>query len=162
MFKDTPPCLSIDDEFEGKLGVLYYGKVGSGKTFKSIAVLKRYILSYGGTDNCTYKFINMCDLLFKIQEEMRVRDSNKKSIVRQCIDVVILVLDDLGPEKNSEWSEAQVYLILNSRIENLKPTIVSTNMDKKIPYEEIFNERIASRLYLFNSKPVNGGDKRKK
>jgi len=161
LFKDVKPVDTLTSEFADKLGVLYTGDVGVGKTHKAIALLKRVILSKGGPDKCSYKFINVCALFFKLQEEMKYPNKDKPSILRKCMNVDILVLDDLGTEKFSDWTEAQIYLLLNSRIENMKLTIVTSNIGKKDELDTKFNPRIASRLCLFNVKNISGVDRRR-
>ena len=41
--------------------------------------------------------------------------------------VDLLIIDDLGKERCSEWSMSTLYSILNDRYEDMKPTIVTTN-----------------------------------
>lgn len=53
----------------------------------------------------------------------------------------LLVLDDVGAEKMTEWAAQTLYAILNARYQSRLPTIVTTNNPDAI------DERIVSRLY---------------
>lgn len=161
LFKDVPPVESLATEFADKLGIIYTGDVGVGKTYRAVATLKKFILSKGSPNKLSYKFINTCDLFLRMQEEIHHRRRTEKSIIKHCMDVDILVLDDLGTEKSSEWTEPNIYLLLNSRIENLKPTIVTSNLGKDDELSDKFNPRIASRLSTFNMRYLNGTDRRR-
>jgi len=72
----------------------------------------------------------------------------------------VLLLDDFGTEKLSEWAAEQLYLIVNSRYEAKLPTIVTSNLNIE-QLEETVGPRIISRL-LEKAKviPVTGPDLR--
>jgi DNA replication protein DnaC len=64
----------------------------------------------------------------------------------------ILVLDDEGAVRISDWDSDHLYGILNERSEHCRPTIVTANIeghpagDPRTPFEVLFGQRIASRL----------------
>lgn len=158
LFKNVPPVDALHTEFSDKIGVIYTGDVGVGKTYRAVATLKRFILANGGPNKVSYKFMNVCEMFLNMQQEMRGLSS--KSILKTCMEVDILVLDDLGTEKASEWTEPNIYVLLNHRIENMKHTIITSNIGKDEELEDKFNQRIASRLKLFKQKHLNGTDRR--
>jgi DNA replication protein DnaC len=161
LYKDVSPIKSAIAEFAGKPGVFYIGKVGSGKTYSSIALLKKLIMDKGGPTKCTYKFINASTLFFMYQEEIDKHDRDENSILRQCMNVDFLVLDDLGTEKSSISKTSQLYMIINDRLENLKLTIVTSNFTNVDQIQSGFSERIASRFSLYKVREVLGNDRRK-
>lgn len=57
----------------------------------------------------------------------------------------VLVLDDLGAEKLSEWVSEQLYSLINSRYKNLMPTIVTTNLTY-MQLEERYGDRTIRRI----------------
>ena len=59
-------------------------------------------------------------------------------ILRPVMDAELLVLDDLGAEKPSEWVEETMNLIVNTRYNERRPTIFTTN------YEDLPGRRRAS------------------
>lgn len=161
LHKNIPPAESFETDFNGCPGVLYAGKVGAGKTYKAIALMKRYILSHGGVRKCSYRFINACDMFFTAQEEMNTRPKDGISILRKCIEADILVLDDIGTEKFSEWTNSHLYFVVNSRLECMRPTIITANILDRAAISTAFTERTASRLHLYNTLVVRGFDRRK-
>jgi DNA replication protein DnaC len=59
--------------------------------------------------------------------------------------VPLLVLDDLGSERVTDWVREQIFLIINSRYEEMLPTVVTTN-DTLEELEKHVGQRIISRL----------------
>ena len=57
----------------------------------------------------------------------------------------MLILDDLGAEKPSDWVKEQLYVIINRRYENMLPTIITTNCTMNELKDRI-GERTASRI----------------
>jgi DNA replication protein DnaC len=60
--------------------------------------------------------------------------------------VPVLVIDDLGQEKKSEWTNQILYQVINYRYEHMSPIIITTNFTQ----DELANylgEAKASRLY---------------
>lgn len=60
-------------------------------------------------------------------------------------DCDLLILDDVGTEFNSPFYTAALYNVINERILSEKPTIISTNLDKK-QLKARYGEQIASRI----------------
>ena len=54
-------------------------------------------------------------------------------------------MDDLGAEKPSDWVSEQLYMIINSRYEDMLPTIITTNCNTKELIERL-GERTVSRI----------------
>jgi len=65
-------------------------------------------------------------------------------IMRQLQDVNILIIDDFGTQKNSDWVLSKLDMIIDYRYINEKNTIITTNLSMKSIKE--ISERIASRL----------------
>lgn len=150
-FTDVPPAKSL--ELINEFGVFLTGGVGVGKTYKAVSYLKAWLAEH---ERDTHKFINVCELLFNMHNEFgKTLDT---PILKECMHTDILLLDDLGTEKFSEWATSQLYLLISYRHDNIKPTIVTSNLD----LEEIYkmNPRIASRLSSYTCVHVKGRDRR--
>jgi DNA replication protein DnaC len=109
------------------LGITMLGSNGNGKSHLALSILaEAETLGY----ICVFK--NTPTLLDRIRETMNGNYGFTSSeVIRALTDVDLLILDDVGAEKWSEWSEENYYKILNERYENCKATILTTNCDLK-------------------------------
>lgn len=57
----------------------------------------------------------------------------------------LLLVDDLGVGKSSEWTEEVTYRLVNSRYEHCRPTIYTSNVPPA-QLSDVLGERVASRL----------------
>lgn len=86
--------------------------------------------------------------------------------LRRLVRVPLLLLDDLGTEKISEWTEEATYRLLNERYNECLPLIVTSNyparQTKGVDLADRLGERIASRLAEMTTVvEMNGPDRRK-
>jgi DNA replication protein DnaC len=132
-------------------GIVLRGNTGCGKTHLAIAIARQIptepIKMRGGWDVAPGSvFTTAPELLLKIRSAFR--DDAKQSeeqLIEYYSGCELLILDDLGSEKTSEFAITTLYIILDRRIrENLK-TIITTNLLQS-EIEATFGARIASRL----------------
>lgn len=88
------------------------GQVGTGKTHLACAVAQA-VMQKG----IPAKFINVVSMIAEIKENFDISSFT---------DVELLIIDDLGKEKGTEWVCETVYGIINKRYEQMKPTIITT------------------------------------
>lgn len=88
------------------------GKVGTGKTHLACAIAQA-VMQKG----IPAKFINIVSMIAEIKESFQIKNFT---------DVEVLIIDDLGKEKGTEWVCETVYGIINKRYEQMKPTIITT------------------------------------
>jgi DNA replication protein DnaC len=72
-------------------------------------------------------------------------DIDEGSILDEAIETQLLVLDDLGAEKASEYVLDRLYLIINGRYENDLPTLITTNLGLEQLRQQV-GPRIVSRI----------------
>jgi DNA replication protein DnaC len=139
-------ALNISKKFTGNFNsdyqnLVFYGNVGTGKTFLSCCIAKElmekgYSVSYCSADKL---FKNLVDLRF--QDDRDAYFSFMEDI-NQCD---LLIIDDLGTEAISERVRADLFTCLNNRDLLKKSTLISTNLTLD-ELNRRYSERIFSRI----------------
>ena len=107
-----------------KTGLLFVGSVGVGKTHLSVGILKDLIREKG--IHCL--FCDYRELLKSIQNSYNPQvQATEMEILRPVFDAEVLVLDELGAVRSTEWVFDTVNYVLNSRYNDNKTTIITTN-----------------------------------
>jgi len=106
------------------VGLLIVGPCGVGKTHLAVAALRHVILEKGDTG----VFRDFRDLLREIQASWNpVSQASEIDVLRPVLEANLLVLDELGANKPTEWVRETVAFIINSRYNNRKLTIFTSN-----------------------------------
>lgn len=115
--------LEVDGGFrEG--GLLFVGEPGTGKTHLAIAVLRELMDQYG----LRGRFVDFGALIESIQGSFDPRtDDNKQSLLRPVQDAEVLVLDELGVRKPTDFVSDVLYAVINERYKQRRATIFTTN-----------------------------------
>jgi DNA replication protein DnaC len=105
-------------------GLLLEGQPGVGKTHLAVAVLKQIIRTSGARG----LFYDTRDLLRVIRSTYEPSiHTTELEILRPVMVADVLVLDDLGAEKTSDWVEETMNLIVNTRYNERRLTLFTTN-----------------------------------
>lgn len=124
---------------DGSKGLFIYGSVGTGKTFGIYALAKLF-----RANRVKAVVKNVPDWL----DHLRSHYDNSRSeqeIKDELREEAVMFLDDIGSEKQTDWTNEIMYRLVNNRYEQIRPTIFSSNLD----LEEIgkrYGDRIASRI----------------
>ena len=119
-------------------GLLLLGPVGTGKTHLMSAVAKAFhqdadphfeerdgITVAVSKEVKTVAFYMMLDLVAALREDVR---KGVSTTVNRCLSVDLMVLDDLGVERSTEFIAEEIAQIINGRYNAMKPIAVSTNL----------------------------------
>lgn len=132
-------CRCYAEEFDGTdLSLLLRGPTGVGKTHLSLAIAgtvmqRGYSVVYGPVQK----------LLHRLEKEHFGRaEGNSEEVLSSCD---LLILDDVGTEFSSSFYTSALYNLINGRMLEGKPTIISTNLNQK-ELTDRYGEAIASRI----------------
>jgi DNA replication protein DnaC len=105
-------------------GLLFMGPPGIGKTHLAVGIIKRLIR----LKSVPCLFRTFPDLLKEIQMSYNpVSHSSELSLMQPVLETDVLVLDELGAQTPSTWVKETVGYILNSRYNDNRVTILTTN-----------------------------------
>lgn len=136
-------------------GLLLYGGVGTGKTFAA-ACIANALIDTGRTCLMT-NFARVLNTLWSIEEKQAYIDSFNQ--------FDLLVLDDLGAERRSEYAQEQVFNVIDGRYRSGLPLIITTNLgiDKIKKPDTVGNARIYDRvLEMCHPIELSGQSRRRK
>ncbi len=145
------------EEFSEKSrGLLFIGKTGLGKTHLSTAIAKRVIQR--GYD-VVYDTAQNILSDFEYERFGRGYNSeNNDSKTDKYFECDLLIIDDLGTEMTNTFTLSTFYNLINTRINNGKPMLISTNLHPQ-DLRSRYDERITSRLFgSFDSVMFTGTD----
>ena len=141
---------ALDDNLAAGRGLWLMGDVGTGKTSLAMLVSKSAIES--GRSVAIY---SLPRLLGRIRRtyDADTGEQTYEDFIERLTNVDLLHIDDLGAEKSSEWVLEQLYAIVDSRYEQERSMVVTTNLDQPALEEQI-GARTVSRLVEICGDPL--------
>ncbi len=125
-------------------GLLFMGSVGIGKTHLAVSILK-------GLTERGFKclFYDFASLLKEIQDSYNPNtQTSELSVLSPVLKVDVLVLDELGASKPTDWVRDTMAHVINTRYNDKKLTIFTTNYtdERRHERDEVLEDRIGTRL----------------
>jgi DNA replication protein DnaC len=105
-------------------GLLFIGPIGVGKTHLAVSILKELV----GSKGVPCLFYDYRELLKQIQNSYNPSEpTTEMQVLRPVFEAEVLVLDELGAVKPTEWVWDTVSHILNTRYNDKRTTLITTN-----------------------------------
>ncbi len=143
MVYDT--CLNYAENFgKDSPNLLFRGGTGLGKTFLSAAIARKLFSNgFSVTYDTVFGMISQFEKS-KFSKDQGERDEAAAK-VSHYLSSDLMILDDLGTEMQTSFSKSALYVLINSRLINKLPTIISTNLTLD-EIEELYTPQIYSRI----------------
>ncbi|MFJ9704782.1 ATP-binding protein [Streptomyces sp. NPDC101234] len=135
--------------------LLIAGPTGTGKTYQAYGAV-RALLSRGV--RLRWEATTSADLHARLRPRAGHDGERDLQTLARC---PLLLLDDLGAAKTSEWTEELTYRLINHRYEHMLPTLITTNL----PTAELrtaLGDRVASRLAEMTERVILTGPDRRR
>lgn len=146
----------FDDVYREGKGLLFYGGVGTGKTFMASCIANA-LIDKGNTALVTN--------FGRIANELQADFNHRQAYLDKLNQYSLLVIDDLATERDTEYMGEIVMNVIDSRYRAKKPLIVTTNLtgeDFTNP-SDVRRQRVFSRLFeMCIPYEVKGTDRRQK
>ena len=130
----------FDEMYEKRQGILFWGTVGTGKSYTAACIANELL-------DRTIPVVMTS--FVKILQNIQGNQEEEKVIMSRLNDAKLLLIDDLGTERNTDYALEKVYNIIDSRYRSGKPLILTTNMTLKEMQEttDIRYKRIYDRIF---------------
>jgi DNA replication protein DnaC len=139
----------------GKNSLLILGRTGVGKTWQAFGAI-RLLARRGVTPE--WQAVTEPDLYARLRPR---EGTDSESEFARLADAPLLLLDDLGAAKNSEWTEEVTYRLIGHRYDAMTPTLITTNVEIS-DLRKNLSERVSSRLHEMCRYVVLKGDDRRR
>lgn len=150
-------CINYTKNFPDKLkngkGLFITGMVGTGKTHLIAAIVDRLArLHKGKLFSGSYSYNEYLQIIYLSATELfsQIRasfeDNETEELIEKYINCSLLIIDDLGVEKTTDFTLEYIYKIIDSRYRKLKSVIIVSNFNDD-ELKEKLSERVVSRIY---------------
>lgn len=127
--------------YEDNIGLMFWGNTGNGKTFTAACIANALIDK--GVPVLVTDFARIIAAVTGMKSEEKIKYLDSLS------EFKLLVIDDLGAERQSEYALEQVYSVIDQRYKAKKPIIITTNIEmeelknpKNIDYQRIYDRAL--------------------
>jgi DNA replication protein DnaC len=147
----------VEDNLDAGRGLWFMGNVGTGKTTLAMLVSKAALDA--GRSVAIYSLPRLLAEIRKTYDDDAER--SYLGLLDRLAQVDLLHIDDVGAERTSEWVLEQLYSIINTRYEDSRAVVITTNLDHEELKAQI-GERTVSRLVEIcgDPLPLYGRDRR--
>lgn len=134
-------CTNFRKMLENNQGLLLYGTVGTGKSYTA-ACIANYLLDHGHS-------VIMTSFVRILQQMQGFNKETEDAFICRLNSVSLLIIDDLGAERSTDYALEKVYGVIDNRYLAKKPLILTTNLDlgQMQAVSDLRYERIYDRVF---------------
>lgn len=136
-------CINFVKDFDkSSENLFFYGRSGLGKTFLSNCIAKDLL------DRGKLVIYQTCSGLIELlkQEKFDKIDEASEEKIDDILNSDLLIIDDMGTEYITDFSQIELFNVLNKRLLSNKKMIISTNLSLE-NIMNVYSERITSRIF---------------
>lgn len=111
---------NFDKMIETGQGILFYGNVGTGKSYVSAVIANELINRQHSAVMTSF---------IKLLEKIKGFDTADNEYIEKLNSCKLLIIDDLGAERSTDFALEKVYNVIDSRYRTGKPLILTTNLE---------------------------------
>ncbi len=124
------------------MSMVFCGTTGTGKTHLACSIANYIIKNH----NKTAVFFNVIDAVRRVKETYRKNSTEtEREAIKWFLQPDLLILDEVGVQFGSDTEKMILFEIINKRYENLKPTILLSNLSPE-NLKDFIGERIMDRM----------------
>lgn len=130
---------NFSDMRQKNQGLLFYGPVGTGKSYTAACIANALL-----NQSISVIMTSFVKILQDIQH-----NDDEAQYIAILNSATLLIIDDLGAERNTDYALEKVYNVIDSRIRINKPMILTTNLDlsEMMQTQDIRYKRVYDRIF---------------
>ena len=131
---------NFDRMLKDNQGLIFWGPVGTGKSFTAACIANELL---------AIQIPVVMTSFVKILQNLQAQKQDEAAYFAILNNASLLVLDDLGTERNTDYALEKVYNVIDSRSKEAKPMILTTNLtiSEMLDVEDIRYKRIYDRIF---------------
>jgi len=124
-----------------------FGPVRTGKTIQAAFIFLQFAKEdYIAASYKKMIFVKTSEMFNKFKASFNDDTISEQEYLNQLSEADLLVLDDFGSERPTDWVLSMLYLLVDRRYENMKTTIYTSNLSLEEIADKFGDERIPSRI----------------